>query len=114
MLKREASGQVTHRLLEVLMSQRSRRPELVDYLQDVAPSPPADDSAELLREIEAALEELRPEDRLIRHGFLRTDHLIRQAVAPVAGSMRPRALCLQPTTVAERASGASQKVAGLI
>jgi RNA polymerase sigma-70 factor (ECF subfamily) len=43
------------------LSQRSRRPELVDYLHETASSPPADDSAELLREIKAAVEELRPE-----------------------------------------------------
>lgn len=43
------------------LSQRSRRPELVDYLHETASSPPADDSPELLREIQAAVEELRPE-----------------------------------------------------
>lgn len=43
-----------------LLAQRVRRPELADYLQDVAPGRPADDSGELLREIEAALHELRP------------------------------------------------------
>src|SRR5262249_46533660 len=41
----------------------SRRPELVDYLQDTVASPLADDSAELLREIHAALAELRVEYR---------------------------------------------------
>lgn len=45
------------------MSQRTRRPELIDYLQDTAPAPPADDSAELIREIRDALAELRPEYR---------------------------------------------------
>lgn len=45
------------------LSQRTRRPELIDYLQDTAPAPPADDSAELLREIRDALAELRPEYR---------------------------------------------------
>ena len=34
------------------MAQRARRPEPVDYLQDVAPASPVDDSAELVREIE--------------------------------------------------------------
>src|SRR5207244_8010968 len=43
------------------MAQRARRPELVDYLQDLAPASPEDDSAELLREIHDALHELRPE-----------------------------------------------------
>jgi len=47
------------------LTQRSRRPETVDYLQDVAAGPPADDSGELLREIRAALSELRPEYRLV-------------------------------------------------
>lgn len=45
------------------LSQRSRRPELIDYLQDTASAPAADDSAELLREIRDALGELRPEYR---------------------------------------------------
>jgi RNA polymerase sigma factor (sigma-70 family) len=47
------------------LSQRSRRPELADYLQDTAASRPADDSAELVHEIEAALAELRPEYRTV-------------------------------------------------
>lgn len=47
------------------MSQRSRRPELVDYLQDTAPDRPADDSQELVREIETALAALRPEYRMV-------------------------------------------------
>jgi RNA polymerase sigma-70 factor (ECF subfamily) len=45
------------------LAQRSRRPELADYLQDTAAAPAADDSAELLREIEVALDGLRPEYR---------------------------------------------------
>jgi RNA polymerase sigma-70 factor (ECF subfamily) len=48
-----------------LLTQRARRPELADYLQDVAPAPAADDTAELLREIEAALGDLRPEYRSV-------------------------------------------------
>jgi RNA polymerase sigma factor (sigma-70 family) len=47
------------------IAQRARRPELVDYLQDIAPASPADDSAELLREIQDALRELRPEYRSV-------------------------------------------------
>jgi RNA polymerase sigma-70 factor (ECF subfamily) len=47
------------------LSQRNRRPELADYLQDTAASPPADDSAELVQEIEAALQELRAEYRSV-------------------------------------------------
>lgn len=47
------------------LGQRSRRPELVDYLQDTAASRPDDDSEELVREIQAALAELRPDYRLV-------------------------------------------------
>lgn len=47
------------------MSQRVRRPELVDYLHETAASQPADDSAELVREIKAALAELRWEYRSV-------------------------------------------------
>jgi RNA polymerase sigma-70 factor (ECF subfamily) len=45
------------------LSQRARRPELSDYLQDTAAAPPADDSIELLKEIRDALGELRAEYR---------------------------------------------------
>src|SRR5438128_4668780 len=45
------------------LAQRGRRPELSDYLQDTATARPDDDSAELVREIQAALVELRPEYR---------------------------------------------------
>src|SRR5215211_3957277 len=37
------------------LAQRSRRPELVDYLQETVSGPPADDSAELLSEIRTAV-----------------------------------------------------------
>jgi len=47
------------------LAQRARRPESVDYLQDTAPSPPPDDSAELLREIRAAVDGLRPDYRAV-------------------------------------------------
>jgi RNA polymerase sigma factor (sigma-70 family) len=47
------------------LSQRSRRPESVDYLQDTAQSAPADDSVELVREIQDALQALRPEYRSV-------------------------------------------------
>ena len=47
------------------MTQRNRRPELVDYLHDTVAGRVPDDSAELLREIEAALGELRPEYRSV-------------------------------------------------
>jgi RNA polymerase sigma-70 factor (ECF subfamily) len=45
------------------LSQRGRRPELVDYLQDTLPAPAADDSTELLQEIHTAVAELRAEYR---------------------------------------------------
>jgi RNA polymerase sigma-70 factor (ECF subfamily) len=45
------------------MSQRARRPELADYLQDTVAAPETDDAPELLSEIHAALRQLRPEYR---------------------------------------------------
>jgi RNA polymerase sigma factor (sigma-70 family) len=47
------------------MAQRARRPEVVDYLQDTAPSPATDDAAELLSEIQTAVAALRPEYRSV-------------------------------------------------
>lgn len=47
------------------LTQRSRRPELVEYLHETAAGPPADDSAELTRELQAALAELRDEYRAV-------------------------------------------------
>src|SRR5262249_33467259 len=47
------------------LGQRSRRPELVDYLQDTLPGPAPDDSTELLHEIQTALAELRVEYRSV-------------------------------------------------
>lgn len=47
------------------LGQRVKRPELADYLQETAADAPADDSAELLAEIRAALSELRPEYRTV-------------------------------------------------
>jgi len=47
------------------LAQRSRRPEVVDYLHETASAPPADDAAELLREIRAAVDALRPEYRTV-------------------------------------------------
>src|SRR5262249_43663938 len=46
-------------------ARRPRRPEPVDYLQDTAQSAPPDDSAELVREIQEALQALRPEYRSV-------------------------------------------------
>jgi len=47
------------------LTQRVRRPELVDYLQDTVASPTPDDATELLTEIQAALAELRLEYRTV-------------------------------------------------
>ena len=54
---------ITVNRCRTFLAKRARRPELVDYLQDIAISPPADDSTELVREIRAALDQLRPEFR---------------------------------------------------
>jgi RNA polymerase sigma-70 factor (ECF subfamily) len=43
------------------LRQRARRPELVDYLQDTASGPQADDAAELATEIQLAVGDLRLE-----------------------------------------------------
>lgn len=47
------------------LTQRSRRPELVDYLESTTASPPADDSRELLHEIQEAVRDLRPDYRAV-------------------------------------------------
>jgi RNA polymerase sigma-70 factor (ECF subfamily) len=47
------------------LTQRARRPEPVDYLQDTAAGPPPDDSGELVREIQDALKDLRWEYRTV-------------------------------------------------
>ena len=47
------------------LTQRARRPELVDYLQDTVAGPVADDSAELLAEIQVAVGQLRVEYRMV-------------------------------------------------
>jgi RNA polymerase sigma-70 factor (ECF subfamily) len=47
------------------LTQRGRRPELVDYLQDTVAARATDDSTELLTEIQAALAELRLEYRTV-------------------------------------------------
>jgi RNA polymerase sigma-70 factor (ECF subfamily) len=47
------------------LSQRSRRPELVDYLHDTVADQPDDDTGELLGEIRTALGELRVEYRTV-------------------------------------------------
>ncbi len=47
------------------LSQRSKRPELVEYLQDTVAAPPQDDASELTCEIKAAMHELRWEYRSV-------------------------------------------------
>jgi RNA polymerase sigma-70 factor (ECF subfamily) len=47
------------------LTQRTRRPELVDYLQDTVAGPVPDDSAELLAEIQDAVAQLRVEYRTV-------------------------------------------------
>ena len=47
------------------LSQRCRRPELVEHLQDTAAGPEPDDCAELKSEIDAAVGELRLEYRTV-------------------------------------------------
>src|SRR5262249_50379058 len=63
------------------LAQRARRPELADYLQEVASSPAGDDTAELLREIEAALRELRPEYRSVFVLFHEQGHAYEEIAA---------------------------------
>jgi RNA polymerase sigma-70 factor (ECF subfamily) len=46
------------------VTQRARRPEAADYLQDVAADSPPDDAAELAAEIQAAVADLRPDYRV--------------------------------------------------
>jgi RNA polymerase sigma-70 factor (ECF subfamily) len=45
------------------MAQRVKRPELADYLHDTIASRADDDSTEMVREISAAVQELRPDYR---------------------------------------------------
>jgi len=47
------------------LSQRARRPELADYLHETAETRAIDDSAEMAREIAAAVHELRPDYRTV-------------------------------------------------
>lgn len=47
------------------LSQRAKRPELIDYLESAASAPLADDSQELIREINRATQFLRPDYRAV-------------------------------------------------
>jgi RNA polymerase sigma-70 factor (ECF subfamily) len=56
---------ITVNRCRTLLSQRAKRPELADYLQDTAEGRAADDSAELAREIAVAVEALRDDYRTV-------------------------------------------------
>jgi RNA polymerase sigma-70 factor (ECF subfamily) len=56
---------ITVNRCRTFLAQRARRPELADYLQDTAAERPEDDAPELVREIQTALQELRPEYRQV-------------------------------------------------
>jgi RNA polymerase sigma factor (sigma-70 family) len=47
------------------LGQRARRPELAAYLHETAAATPSDDGAEMAREIQGALKQLRPEYRSV-------------------------------------------------
>ncbi|MFO0864736.1 MAG: RNA polymerase sigma factor [Gemmataceae bacterium] len=47
------------------MTQRTKRPELVDYLHETAEGRPTDDSGEMVREIQDAVGRLRAEYRVV-------------------------------------------------
>ncbi|MFL5242336.1 MAG: RNA polymerase sigma factor [Gemmataceae bacterium] len=47
------------------LTQRTRRPELVDYLHETVACPAGDDAPELLKEIHASLDQLRTEYRAV-------------------------------------------------
>ena len=56
---------ITDNRCRTWLAGRKRRPELVDYLQDVVAAAAPDDSVELLSEIHAALAELRLDYRTV-------------------------------------------------
>jgi RNA polymerase sigma factor (sigma-70 family) len=73
------------------MAQRLRRPELVDYLHETAAAPATDDAPELLREIHAALRELRPEYRevfVLFHEQGQAYDVIAEAVGRPVGTIK--------------------------
>lgn len=47
------------------LARRARRPELADYLHEVAAAPPADDTAELVAEVRHAVAQLRVDYRAV-------------------------------------------------
>ncbi len=73
------------------IGQRARRPELVEYLQEVTASTPADESAELTHEIQLALTELRWEYRCVFTMFHEQNlpyEAIAQALGKPVGTVR--------------------------
>lgn len=66
-----------------LMSQRAKRPELVDYLHEAPGKDIRDDGVELAGEIDAALAELRPDYRTVFVLF----HEQNQSYEEIAASM---------------------------
>ena len=56
---------ITVNRCRTFLSQRARRPELVDYLQESLYGRPEDDSSEMVQEIRQALRELRAEYRTV-------------------------------------------------
>ena len=71
---------ITVNRCRTFLSRRNRRPEPVDYLHDVAQAAPSDDADELLREIESAMDGLRPEYRTVFVLF-HQQHLPYEAIA---------------------------------
>jgi RNA polymerase sigma factor (sigma-70 family) len=65
------------------LAQRSKRPRLSNYLHDTAPARPDDDSAELGREIRAAVDRLRPE----YHGVFLLYHELGQSYDDIASAL---------------------------
>jgi RNA polymerase sigma factor (sigma-70 family) len=73
------------------MSQRARRPELADYLQETVAAPETDDAPELLSEIHAALGHLRPEYRevfILFHEQGQPYDVIAEAVGRPVGTVK--------------------------
>ena len=73
------------------MSQRVRRPELADYLQETVAAPETDDAPELLSEIHAALRQLRPEYRevfVLFHEQGQPYDIIAEAVGRPVGTVK--------------------------
>lgn len=56
---------ITVNRCRTLMSQRSRRPELADYLHDTAEARPQDEPSELMMELSEAVAALRPDFRAV-------------------------------------------------